>query len=738
MSADIGCMATFLYRLGRFAFRRRWAVAAAWVTFLVLAVVGAAATDEEPVESFAIPGTESSEALDLLDERFPEMAADGATGRLVFAAPDGEALTDPGHEQAMASAIGEIEQLPGLVQVTDPWETGAISPEGDVAYAEVTFESSVITSQEQAVLLDVAESSRDDGLMVAVGGDVAEPPMDDGEIGEIIGFAIAAVVLVFTFGSFVAAGLPLLNAVVGVGITLSLITIATRFIDLSEDASILALMLGLALAIDYSLFIASRYRHELTTGRDREDAAGRAVGTAGNAVVFAGFTVVIALVGLTVVGIPVLTEMGLAAAFAVALSVLTALTMLPAMFGFAGRRILGGRIPGLRARNQEGTDKTLGLSWARVVTRNPVRVLLVSFLAVGTLAIPATSMELGMPDDGSYAEDDTRRQAYDLLAEGFGAGVNGPLTVVVHADGDGSVDAVLSQVADSINGLDNVVAAEPAAVDEAGDTGIISVVAQTGPGAPETKDLVEDIRALSAEVETQSGAAVSVTGPTAVTIDFSQKMSDALAPYLAVVVGLSFVLMILVFRSVLVPLKAALGFLMTMGATFGATVAVFQWGWLTELLGVEQTGPIISLLPVVLIGVLFGLAMDYQVFLVTRMREEHVHGMPATLAVVTGFRHGARVVTAAAIIMISVFGAFVFGDGFIKQISFALAFAIFIDAFVVRMTIVPAVLTLLGERAWWLPRWLDRLVPNVDVEGEKLRDQLDVPTLPAPERAQVG
>ncbi|WP_166349494.1 MMPL family transporter [Phytoactinopolyspora limicola] len=717
-------MATFLYRLGRFAFRRRWAVAAGWLILLVLALIGAGATDEEPVESFDIPGTESSEAMDLLDERFPEMAASGASGRVVFAAPDGETLTDAGHEQAIESVIGEIKQLPGLAHVTDPFEAAAISPAGDVAYAEVTFESSVITSEEQAALLEVVDSGRDAGLIVEVGGGVAEPEMDEGEIGELIGFAIAAVVLVITFGSFVAAGLPLLNAVVGVGITLSLITIATRFIDLSEDATILALMLGLALAIDYSLFIASRYRHELTSGRDREDAAGRAVGTAGNAVVFAGMTVVIALVGLTVVGIPVLTEMGLAAAFAVALAVLTALTMLPAMFGFAGRRILGGRIPGLRARDPEGNGKTLGLSWARMVTTHPLRVLLVAFLALGTLTIPAMSMELGLPDDGSYAEDDTRRQAYDLLADGFGPGFNGPLVIVVHAAGDGSVDAVLPHVADSISGLDNVVVAEPAAVDETGDTGIISVVAQTGPGAEETKDLVGDIRALSAEVEAQSGATVSVTGSTAVTIDFSQKMSDALTPYLAVVVGLSFVLMILVFRSILVPLKAALGFLVTMGATFGATVAVFQWGWLTDVLGVEQTGPIISLLPVVLIGVVFGLAMDYQVFLVTRMREEHVHGAAATRAVVTGFRHGARVVTAAAIIMISVFGAFIFGDGFIKQISFALAFAIFIDAFVVRMTIVPAVLTLLGEGAWWLPRWLDRVVPNVDVEGEKLRDQL--------------
>ncbi|NDL60552.1 MMPL family transporter [Phytoactinopolyspora sp. XMNu-373] len=724
-------MATFLYRLGRFAFRRRWTIALGWVMLLVLAVIGAASTNDEPVESFDIPGMESSETMDLLNERFPGMAADGATGRVVFAAPDGETLTDPSHEQVVQSVVREIGQVPGLAHVTDPFQSGAISPSGDVAYAEVTFEASVLNSEEQEALLEVAENGRDAGLTVEIGGAVAAPEMDDGEIGELIGIAIAALVLVITFGSFVAAGLPLLNAVVGVGVTLSLITIATRFFELSGDASVLALMLGLALAIDYSLFIAFRYRHELTADRGLEEAAGRAVGTAGNAVVFAGLTVVIALAGLTVVGIPVLTQMGLAAAMAVAIAVIAALTLLPAMFSFAGRRILGGRIARRRERASNDNGKTVGLSWAQMVTRNPLRVLLVAFLAVGTLAVPAMSTQLGIPDDGTYAEDDTRRQAYDLLADGFGPGVNGPLAVVVDGAGAGPVDATLPHVVEVISELDNVVIAEPTAVDEAGATGVISVVAETGPGAEETKGLVDDIRDVAPQIEAETGAVITVTGPTAVTIDFSQKMSEALTPYLSVVVGLSFVLMILVFRSILVPLKAALGFLVTMGATFGATVAVFQWGWLADVLGVEQTGPIFSLLPVVLIGVVFGLAMDYQVFLVTRMREEHVHGMAATPAVISGFQHSARVVTAAAIIMISVFGAFIFDEGFIKQISFALAFAVFIDAFVVRMTIVPAVLALLGERAWWMPRWLDRLVPNVDVEGEKLRDQLDWTDQPA-------
>jgi RND superfamily putative drug exporter len=424
--------------------------------------------------------------------------------------------------------------------------------------------------------------------------------------------------------------------------------------------------------------------------------------------------------------------MGFAAAFAVAMAVIIALTMLPALFGFAKRRILGGKIPGLRMRDPEAEEPTLSLRWVQMITRNPIKVLTIAIVAVGALAIPAASLQLGMPDEGSFSEDLTQRRAYDLLAEGFGPGFNGPLLVVVDAADSADPQGAVNQVVASAQELENAAAVVPTGFNTAGDTGMVSVVPVTGPSADETERLVQDIRALSPEIQSQSGAAIMVTGTTAVMIDFNEKIADAIVPYLVVVVGLSFLILILVFRSILVPLKAALGFLVTMAATFGATVAVFQWGWLTDLIGVDQTGPIISFLPIILIGLVFGLAMDYQVFLVTRMHEEHVHGMAATPSVVRGFQHGARVVAAAAIIMISVFGGFILGDDFIKQMGFALAFAVFIDAFVVRMTIVPAILTLLGERAWWLPRWMDRVLPDVDVEGEKLRRHLDVsaPTEP--------
>jgi RND superfamily putative drug exporter len=700
-------------------------VALSWIALLILTGIGSATIAGENSESFEIPGTESQDAFDLLNERFPGSNAAGATGRMVFAAPEGEQLSDPENQSVVESVIGELSTAPGLATVADPFEVNSISPDGRIGYAEIQYESQILDDQEREALFGAAETGREAGLTVEIGGDIAyEEEVGGGS--EFIGLAVAAVVLVITFGSFIAAGMPLLNAIIGIGVTISAITISTRFIDLSQDSTILAMMLGIALAIDYSLFIASRYRHELSLGRDGEEAAGRAVGTAGNAVVFAGLTVMIALSGLSIIGIPFLSQMGFAAAFAVAMAVIIALTMLPALFGFAKRRILGGKIPGLRMRDPEAEEPTLGLRWVQMITRSPIKVLTIAVVAVGALAIPAASLQLGMPDEGSFSEDLTQRRAYDLLAEGFGAGFNGPLLVVVDAADSTDPQGAVNQVVASAQELENAAAVVPTGFNPAGDTGMVTVVPTTGPSAEETERLVQDIRALSPEIQSQSGAAIMVTGTTAVLIDFNEKIADAIVPYLVVVVGLSFLILILVFRSILVPLKAALGFLVTMAATFGATVAVFQWGWLTDLIGVDQTGPIISFLPIILIGLVFGLAMDYQVFLVTRMHEEHVHGMAATPSIVRGFQHGARVVAAAAIIMISVFGGFILGDDFIKQMGFALAFAVFIDAFVVRMTIVPAILTLLGERAWWLPRWMDRVLPDVDVEGEKLRRHLDV------------
>jgi RND superfamily putative drug exporter len=723
-------VATFLYKVGRFAFRRRHFVALLWVALLTLAGVGAASAPAAGSSSFSIPGTEAQKAFDLLEQRFPGMSADGATGRVVFKAPAGEKMTDAGNKATVEKTVRELSDGSEVVSVSDPYKANAVSKDGTIAYTSVKYKVSGMELKDASrdALEDAGKDARAGGLTVEIGGDALQTTPETGAT-EVIGIAVAAVVLVVTFGSLIAAGLPLLTALIGVGIGVSAITALAKALDLGSTTSTLAMMIGLAVGIDYALFIVSRYRAELAEGREREEAAGRAVGTAGSAVVFAGLTVVIALVGLSVVNIPMLTKMGVAAAGTVAIAVLIALTMIPALLGYAGRkvmpagrksRLLGGR---RAARKASAGRPNMGTRWASFVVRRPVAVLLLGVIGLGAAAVPATSLELGLGDDGSQPTSTTQRRAYDLLSEGFGPGFNGPLMLVVDAKDSDSPKAAVDKVTHEVKGLKDVVTVTPATYNKAGDTATITVIPDSKPSSVTTEDLVHSIRAAGADIKADTDAKVLVTGSTAMNIDVSQKLNDALIPYLVLVVGLAFLLLIVVFRSILVPLKAALGFLLSVMAALGAVVAVFQWGWLSGLLGVEETGPVMSMMPIFMVGVVFGLAMDYEVFLVTRMREAHVHGEKPAQAVVTGFKHGARVVTAAAVIMMAVFSGFIgSSESMIKMIGFGLAIAVFFDAFIVRMAIVPAVLALLGKRAWWLPKWLDRALPNVDVEGEGLKN----------------
>ncbi|MEJ8644003.1 MMPL family transporter [Streptomyces sp. MS1.HAVA.3] len=713
-------MATFLYRLGRGAFRRRGLVALAWVALLFAAVFGAASAGAPTSGSFSIPGTEAQRAFDLLDKKFPGMAADGATARIVIKAPEGVKVTDPGPKAEVEKIIAGLKSGPGAEQISsvaNPYEVQAVSQDGSTTYisAKYTVSGMELKDATRDALKDSGKDATAAGLNVQIGGDALMAAPETGS-GEIIGIAVAAIVLVITFGSLIAAGLPLLTALIGVGIGVSSITALANVLDLGNTTATLATMIGLAVGIDYALFIVSRYRAELAEGRERDEAAGRAAGTAGSAVVFAGLTVVIALVGLAVVNIPMLTKMGLAAAGTVVIAVLVALTLVPAILGFAGKKVLpAGEKSKLFGKGKPASEKKAngGTRWARFVLRRPVMVLLVGVIGLGVIAVPASKLEMGLPDDGAQPVSTTQRQAYDMLSDGFGPGFNGPLMVVV--DGD---KALADSTVERIKGLEGVVHVTPPAPNEGGDASVITVIPKDRPSSTQTEALVHEIR-------DGSGDNVLVTGATAMNIDFSQKMNDALLPYLALVVGLAFLLLMLVFRSILVPLKAALGFLLSVVAALGAVVAVFQWGWLGSVFGVEQTGPIMSMMPIFMVGVVFGLAMDYEVFLVTRMREAYVHGERPGQAVVTGFQYSARVVVAAAVIMIAVFAGFMgASDQMVKMIGFGLAVAVFFDAFVVRMAIVPAVLALLGHKAWWLPKWLDRVLPNVDVEGESLRKHL--------------
>ncbi|WP_413758095.1 MMPL family transporter [Streptomyces sp. MMBL 11-3] len=725
-------MATFLYRLGRLAFRRRWYVALVWAAVLAAVGLGAMKAPAAADEGFNMPGIESQKAFDLMEERFPGASADGATARVVFVAPDGGKVTATENRRAVEKAVTELGDGTQVASAADPFKAQAVSKDGTTAYATVTYkvEPQDLTDASRTHLEEALVEARDAGLTVEAGGTAMEDTGGPGGAAELIGVAIAAVVLLVTFGSLAAAGLPLLTALVGVGVSMAtILTLASTF-GLSTTTGTLAMMLGLAVGIDYALFVVSRYREERAQGRTPEEAAGLAAGTAGSAVVFAGLTVVIALAGLAVVGIPMLTKMGLAAAGAVVVGVLIALTLVPALLGFWPNAVLTRRARkgGEAAKDAKPAKDNGGTRWARFVLRRPVPVLLLGVVGLGALAVPVADLQLGMPGDEAKSTATTERRAYDALAEGFGPGFNGPLTVVVDAKelaagagGGSDAKGAVETISGKIGGTGGVVSVSPARFNEAGDTAVFSVVPSTAPTDQKTKDLVETIRDERSGVESQTGATFEVTGTTAMNIDIAAKVQSALVPYLIIVVGLAVILLMVVFRSLLVPLKAALGFLLSVLASLGVVVLVFQQGHGAGIMGVEQTGPIMSLMPIFLVGIVFGLAMDYEVFLVSRMREGYVHGESPGQAVTSGFRHSARVVVAAALIMIAVFAGFIGeSEPMIKMIGFGLASAVLFDAFVVRMAIVPAVLALLGHKAWWLPGWLDRLLPRVDVEGEAL------------------
>jgi RND superfamily putative drug exporter len=738
-------MAWHLYRLGKWSFNHRRIVTTFWVILLILMGVGSATLSGKTSDQFSLPGIESTQAFDLIEQRTPGAAPDGATARIVYQAPEGQTLTSTDNKAAVLAAI-EATRTDHVVATSDPYATGTVSEDDSVAYASISYDrtSVELTDADRTALEDSGTELEAQGISVAVGGDALQEVPETGTT-ELLGIGVAIIVLILTFGSLLVAGMPLLTALIGVGIGVTGITTLTGFVDLGSTTPILATMLGLAVGIDYALFIVSRYRHEAREGGSLVEAAGRAVGTAGSAVIFAGLTVVIALAGLSVVNINFLTEMGLAAAATVAVAVLIALTLLPALFGFAGQRVISGGIRLFKAKDPEDGSgrRTNGRRWADLVTKHKAITFIGGLLVAGVISVPVASMQLALPDDGTAADGTGARVAYDTIAENFGAGTNGPLLVVVDTRGvdnpQAAIDAVTSQVesieTDIAAVVPPVTADSPPEAVEAydkqlteGEYALVTVIPKSGPSDAATQELVDDIRSSVDSVEASSGATVLVTGQTALGVDISESLAQAFPRYLAVVVGFAFLLLTLVFRSILVPLKAVAGFLLSVGVALGSTVAVFQWGWFADLVGIDKSGPVLFMLPLLLTGILFGLAMDYEVFLVSRMREEYAHGMKAVPAVVHGFQYGARVVTAAAAIMIGVFGSFALGDDVvIKSIGFGLAIGVLADAFLVRMTLVPAFMALVGDRMWWLPRWLDRLLPNLDIEGESLRARATEP-----------
>jgi membrane protein YdfJ len=719
-------VATYLYRLGGWAFVHRRTVVGAWVLVLVAFAAAAVAFKGPTNDQFSVPGTQSQEAQDLLHEKFP--GAGGASARVVFVAPAGERLTDTENRAAVTDSIAKASKSPQVAAVIDPYSAKALTKDGRVGYADVIYPVPAHEVEQDArdALEQAADPAKAAGLQVEFGGGLVTDSEEKNSEG--LGMMIAFIVLSIALASLLAAVLPLLVAIVSVAVGMLGITALSGVIDVSEVAPILATMLGLAVGIDYTLFILSRFKQNLAEGFEPREAAAQATGTAGSAVVFAGLTVVIALAGLAVLGIPFVTVMGFAAAATVTTAVLVAITLLPAILGFTGGKLgRTNRVLALRFRKREG-GPSASTRWAAFVTRRPIPVLLAGLVMLLAIAIPAMHLKLGLPDASAKPTDLTERRAYDRLTDGFGPGFNGPLTVVVDAPGLSAENQKLVAEAATrdLAALPGVAAVSSAAQNEAGDVTIVSVTPSSGPSTDDTSDLVSLIRDKAELVEAETGINVMVTGQTALNIDTAERIRSALPIYAVVVVGLALALLTLVFRSILVPIKAAAGFLLTIAASLGLVVWIFQDGHLGGLFGVDNPQPIVCFLPVLLIGILFGLAMDYEVFLVSRVRESFVHTGNAKEAVVTGYGQSGRVVVAAALIMIAVFASFVLStDPVVKSIGLSLAFGVLVDAFIVRLTLVPAVMALLDRKAWWLPRRIDRRMPDIDIEGEKLLTNLN-------------
>jgi len=740
-------VSSLLYSLGRWAFRARRLVVGLWILVLALAGGAALAFNQGLDNAISIPGTESQDALDTLANTFPQ--ASGASAQIIVVAPDGDTVDDPAVENAIEDAIDDLDGVDQVAQVVSPYADGvgdAISDDRAAALISIQLdgESSALTENTKAALEDTADAlgaALPDGSQAALGGQLFSQNLPALSLTEVVGVGVALVVLIVTFGSFLTAGMPLISAILAVGVSIALLFVATVFGPITSTTPMLALMLGLAVGIDYSLFIISRHQDQLRDGLDPEESVARAVATSGSAVIFAGLTVIIALLGLAVAGIPFLTVMGAWAAVAVAVAVLVSVTFIPALLGFAGERLRPkGRARRVRkARRQDASGvgpqprNRFFAGWVRAVTRVPVVTVLAVVGVLGLAAAPALGLKLALPDAGGLPEEDQARITYDLVSEHFGEGFNGPLIVTGSIVASNDPLGLMDDLKAEIEKLDGVAAVPLASPNETADTGIIQVIPEGGPDSDATKQLVTDLRGLHDHFEDEYDVDTSVTGFTAVGIDVSDKLGGALLPFGIIVVGLSLVLLTMVFRSIWVPITATLGYLLSVGASFGIVALVFEHGWFADALHVTTEGPVISFMPIILMGVLFGLAMDYEVFLVARMREDYVHSTDAKASIETGFIGSAKVVTAAAIIMFAVFAAFVpEGDVNIKPIALGLAVGVFVDAFIVRMTLVPAVLGLLGEKAWWMPRWLDRALPSFDVEGEGLHHELELADWPRP------
>ncbi|CAM3105442.1 MMPL family transporter [Paenibacillus lupini] len=768
-------MSTFLYKIGKTAYNKPWHFIIAWVA--ILGIVGAliGINGIHTSSEMKIKGTEAQKVLDQLAKELPE--ASGGQASVVFTAPNGERLDTPERITAVMKAINDVY---GIEYVINPADVAAaqgatatdaqagaaasdstqgaetdqaaaaqqapygplmvdgnpvpgvmISSDGNVALFQFQFTVQQMSLPQEVIDSVVADVTAVEQANLGIKALPSDTLVGKPAIGatEGIGIVVAAVVLFITLGSVVAAGLPLVTALLGVGISVGGAYSLSKFIPMTDITPALAMMVGLAVGIDYSLFIVNRQRRMiLDQGLSAREAASRAVGTAGSAVFFAGLTVIIALCGMIVMNIDFLSAMALVAAASVFINVLVALTLLPALLGLVGERICSDKARKKNKEQSKVSRQGTAHRWANGVVKRRWLVILGVIVVLGAAAIPAAEMKLGMPSGDTANLDTAARQSYDAISAGFGEGFNSPLLLVAEpaSSSDKVTPELLGKLVQDIQQHDDVAIVSPMGINETGDIGIISVIPKSGPTDEATNKLVQELRDQDSSISQNNKVTLGVTGFTAINIDMSAKLAEVFPIYIGIILILSLIILLLVFRSIIVPIKATIGFLLSILATFGITTAVFQWGWLHDLFGFDTGGPLLSFMPIMVSGILYGLAMDYQVFLVSSMREAYVHGHKGTSSVVDGYQQASRVVVAAAVIMVSVFAGFILTeDIMLKQIGFALTIGILIDAFFVRMALVPAIMAVFGDKAWSMPKWLDRILPNLDVEGDKLIAELN-------------
>ena len=721
-------MAKLLYKLGFWASNHIKTVLFSTIALFLVTGIAVLTLWFDFDDDMSIPGTSAQNTIELLEEEFPEVGKAGAQIQVVFKAPDGKDLLDEEVQGHISALVSDIQNLDGVEMVYTPDMLQNYNEDKTIAFAMAMYDvpSKEVTFDQIDELRALLKATQDEGIQTELYSSETELyPLELHFKTEVMGIAVAFIILFFTFGSLILAGMPIVTAGTGLCIGLLGILLATNFTSVSFVCLSLAAMLGLAVGIDYALFIVSRFRQEYAKGYSIQQSIAIANGTAGTAVVFAGVTVIIALVGLAIPKIPFLSMMGYTAAVTVLLAILIAVLVVPAILMLLGQKITP-PVDRKKSKAEKITDRVkfsgkFMQGWAKALNKMPFVFALVGITLLGIISIPFFHMELGLPDDSFYEEGTHQRDSYDLLEEAYGEGYHASLVVVAEAEQNGEVLSKLELLQGELMSMDHVDYITNVVPKQSGEMAVIMLNPTTGPNAQETIDLVHEIR--SAHIE---GVKLHVTGTTAMNIDISEKLTDALPVFAALIIGLAFIIFMVVFRSLLVPLKAVLGFVLSLGATLGFVTWVIQDGNFYEVFGFATSSPVLNFLPILTVGILFGLAMDYEVFLVSRMREEYAHSGNARKAVMAGVRESGGVVTAAGLIMIAVFAGFMMApDPMTKIIGLALTFGVIFDAFIVRMMIVPAVMILMGKAAWYMPKWLDKILPNIDIEGESIIKELE-------------